>query len=352
MNSNLIKCLPVFVLALGLSACGKSDAKKAADTGSPAIAAATIATSFEADCGGTPSAAASASSAFDLSQCQLNPNQLNLLQEVGPFKVEADCTRQAVLIKNAAEQISGSGAINPDGTYSVPLAIGARFSELEGCPIKLEGLATGKVACDENKKVLRVDVNTTFTLAHVPTEGTAVALEFATEESTPTAPATTSRTEQVPVPGPVPGPVVPGPVVPGPVVPPVGQTGPIIGKGGQIGKGGIVPPVVPPIGKGGQTGKGGTVPPVAPPVVKGGQGPTIPPVVKGGPVVPPVVLPGQTGPGKGGQIPPVVKGGPVVPPVKGGPLEHGQTVPANRVNACVSFAPCGFSTNASLSCGR
>lgn len=215
--------MPVFALALGLSACGKSaDNKPGGGVAPAAIAATGINTKFAAECG--DAAAASSNVAFDLSQCQLSQNQLALLQGVGPFNVVADCVHQSVQIKNEAGEISGAGDIKPDGTYSVPLEIGERFSELDNCPVKLEGLATGKVACDDAKKVTKVDVNTTFTFSHV--DGASAALALTTDQGAPTVTAATTATQVPPV-GPGPGPI-PGPVV-GPVPPVVGPVPPVVG---------------------------------------------------------------------------------------------------------------------------
>src|SRR5690348_7006529 len=120
MKSEIIKCLPVFALAVGLAACGDKATSKPSGGGGPAaVQSAKISTKVEADCGN--GAVAASNTDYDLTECQLNANHMTLLQEVGPFKVEADCTRHAIRIKNAADQIAGEGPLDNKGVFSLKL---------------------------------------------------------------------------------------------------------------------------------------------------------------------------------------------------------------------------------------
>jgi len=173
MKIHLVKlCLPIVALSLAFTACGKKHKSTESKTeGAPVLSVPTIDTQFEADCGADV-VAASATETFDTTACQLTPEQRTYLQGVGPFKVVADCKRQSIQIINATEQLKGSGSLDKDGNFSVKLKAGSYFSAMEGCPVRLQGIATGIVACDEHHVVKSVKVNTAFDFAHVPVVAT------------------------------------------------------------------------------------------------------------------------------------------------------------------------------------
>jgi len=317
MNRTMNKCLPIFVLALGLSACGKSNDNK--NVGPATAAAPSIATAFEADCG-SDAALAAVDSRFDLGSCQLNQQQMALLQEVGPFKVDADCAHRTVRIakKDADDQILGQGDLKEDGTFEVKLNVGPRFNELEGCPVQLEGLATGTVACDTENRVASVNVNTAFSFAPLADAAPLASLELQNGAQEPG-----KGKQEEP------------------------KTEPGKGKQEQPktepGKGNQEKPKTEP-GKGTQEqpktepGKGKQEQPKTEP----GKGTQEPP---------------KTEPGKGKQEEPKTEPGkgnqeqPKTEPGKGqqGGWSH---PPVQHVEGCVSFAPCAFNTSASMSCSR
>lgn len=356
MNTNIIKCLPVLMLALGLSACGKSETTKSSGGAPASIEAASFKTTVEADCGADV-AAASAAANFDISQCQLTPDQKALVQDVGPLKVEADCVKQSVVIKSASEQVTGVGSINADGTFSVPLMGGERFGGSADCQTKLEGLATGKVACTEDKKVDHVDVNAAFTFAPVPAEGAVASLEFALLDEpapAPVAPAANPAAPDV-TPATIPGSGNgPGHGDPG------REPGHDHDHRGDKGKG---PIIVPAPANQAEKGKGPIIVPAPANQTEKGKGPIIVPAPanqaeKGkAPVV--VAAPGnQAEKGKA----PVVVVAPGNQAEKGKQGQQGQqgkvsgggvyrpNVPGRHLDSCVMFSPCGFATNVTLQC--
>lgn len=346
MNSNLVKCLPVFVLSLGLAACGKSQSPQKGEDGTPRASVAQVEAAFEADCGAnTPTA--SASTVFDTASCQLNQSQTALLREIGPLKVEADCTHQSIRIKNTADQITGEGSLNADGTYSIPLKAGARFAELGGCPVNLQGVATGTVTCNGDKKVVSVKVNTAFNFAHAPAAAAAVALA-----DNGVAPVVAAAPASAVAPAPVSASTSASTTASAntAAMMPDGEFRPDGDhrrddrhdgrRDGRFdddrfgrGHGGYRP-----YGHERQEqgklvlGKGGV-----PNVVVGKGGPVVTTPIQGG--VPVVVGKGnQAVLGKGGKI----------------GMESGQIgrAPGYRVDACVNFSPCAFKTEAALSCSR
>ena len=333
MNQKLIKCLPL-ILSLGLAACGGDKATEKKGGGPAQLQAATISTTVEADCG--DGAVAVSDAKFDLTECQLGANHMGLLQEVGPFKVEADHARQSIRIKNASDEIAGEGTIAEDGTFTnVKLSIGNRFSNLEGCAVVLEGMANGRVTFTEDKKLATVELTTAF--GYKP--GAIETLAFSPEFALLGGPTDGKQDEP--------------------------KTNPGQGQEGDKGKGEQPGQQDPGKGKGEQPGQ------QDPGKGKGEQpGQQDPGKGKG-------EQPGQQDPGKGKDEPKASpapqepgKGnqddkGKEQPCEEKGKQDGGQggqqggqdgkcstPVPSAPVGSCVQFNPCGFTSSTSLSCSR
>jgi len=181
MKQKSMNCLPILVLSLafGLSACGKgSNAKPAKASPSLGVAADTLDTLFETSCdtkssdGSIVPSNITANAAYDLSSCQIGSSQRALIQQIGALKVEADCTAQTVRIRNSAGDILAEQNYDKDGNFSATLNLGEQFSEADGCPVNLQGLATGKVSCDSENRVSNIDMNTAYTLSQVKDDST------------------------------------------------------------------------------------------------------------------------------------------------------------------------------------
>ncbi|MEW6056700.1 MAG: proline-rich domain-containing protein [Bdellovibrionota bacterium] len=307
----VLKCLPVLVLALSVGCAKKEEAKKAAD-GQPAISIPGVDLGFEAECDGGTSVASTARA--DLPGCNLTQSQMSALQNEGRFKVEADCVKQTVRIRNASGQVLGSESYDKQsGAFSVPLAIGAQVNQLDGCPVAMAATASGVVTCSADNKpstTVSVEFDLAQDAAALPA-AFAAAVGDANQSGQQKAPLETGKQE-------------------------LGKTGTQEGnKGNQDGKS----PVVPQEGnKGNQDGKS---PVVAQEGNKGNQDGKSPIVGK------------QEGNQEGKA--PVVgkqegnKGNQELDKTKGG-QEHGP-VPGSNIGAC-SVNACKFSASTSLSCSQ